>query len=167
LARTRLKVVQSQNNPSLNFVANGGIKNGYVPDINKIKANYMVGLRLSIPVLQGTRTKYNIMEARSSIESSLLETEITQRKISAEVMEQETGMATSLKKEVHSRLQLQLAEEALAQAQMNYKAGVITNLDLLDAATAVSESRLMLLKSRIDYVVSVYRLKASLGEQLY
>jgi outer membrane protein TolC len=44
---------------------------------------------------------------------------------------------------------------------------VITNLDLLDANTSVSESSLMLLKAKIDYVTSVYKLKAALGERIY
>jgi outer membrane protein TolC len=44
---------------------------------------------------------------------------------------------------------------------------VITNLDLLDANTSVSESSLMLLKARIDYVTSIYKLKAALGQRIY
>jgi outer membrane protein len=44
---------------------------------------------------------------------------------------------------------------------------VITNLDLLDATLTVAESRLQLLKSKIDYSVSLYRLKMALGDRLY
>jgi outer membrane protein len=167
MAQLHLKVVRSQNNPSLNLIADGGFKNGYVPDINSIRANYVVGLKLNIPILQGNRTKYNILDAQSAIETTSLETEITQRTISGEVIENETNVETALKKESQSRMQLELAKEALSLAETNYKAGAITNLDLLDATTAVSESQLMLLKTRIDYVVSIYKLRASLGEDLY
>ena len=64
-------------------------------------------------------------------------------------------------------MQLEQANEALSLAKASYQSGVITNLDLLDAATAVSESQLLLLKSEIDYVVNIYNLNASLGEKLY
>jgi outer membrane protein TolC len=64
-------------------------------------------------------------------------------------------------------LQLSQALKAYSLAETSFKSGTITNLDLLDANTSVSESRLMLLKSRIDYAASIYKLKAALGERIY
>ena len=72
-----------------------------------------------------------------------------------------------MKKVEHNQLQLSQAQEAFALAQTSFKAGSITNLDMLDAATSVSESKLLLLKSKIDYILNVYKLKASIGERLY
>lgn len=167
LAGMKVEQVKLQNNPSLFFTANGGARNGYVPETQKIKANYVVGLGVNIPIFDATRKKYNILQASSEAESTLLETEITRRNISSDVVESETRLRTANKKIAQASLQLEQAEEALQLAEVSYEAGVITNLDLLDANTAVSESRLLLLKSRIDYVVNVYRLSASLGEKLY
>lgn len=167
LANLHLDVVKGQNKPSLNFIANGGWKNGYIPEINKIKPNYVVGLNLNVPLFDATRTKYQLMEAQSSVETSMFETEITKRQISGEVVKNETNINAAAKKVKQAKLQLEQAQEALSLAKISYKTGAITNLDLLDAATAVSESRLMLLKSKIDYAVNVYQLKASIGEILY
>ena len=167
LANLHLDVVKGQNKPSLNFIANGGWKNGYVPEINKIKPNYVLGLNLNVPLFDATRTKYQLMEAQSSVETLMFETEITKRQISGEVVKNETNIEAAAKKVKQANLQLEQAQEALSLAQISYKNGVVTNLDLLDAATAVSESRLMLLKSKIDYAMNVYQLKASIGERLY
>lgn len=167
LAAMKVEQVKLKNNPSLFVTANSGAKNGYLPDNEKIKANYVVGLGLQIPIFDATRRKYNVLQASSAAESTLLETEITRRNISSDVVESETRLRTSDKKIAQAKLQLEQAQQALALAEVSYKAGVITNLDLLDANTAVSESRLLLLKSQIDYVVNVYRLSASLGEKLY
>jgi outer membrane protein len=167
LALLHLNVVKTQNNPSLNFIANGGWKNGYVPDIEKIQAHYLVGLGLRVPIFDGTRSKYNIMMAKSSAESSKMESEIIQRNISSEVVENVTNLETASKKVDQSKLQLSQAQEAYKLARINYSAGVITNLDLLDAATAVSESNLMVLKAEIDYTISLYLLESSVGKQLY
>ncbi len=167
LASMHIDQVKIQNNPSVYFVANGGAKNGYIPNINKIKANYAVGLGVSIPIFDGTREKYNILQAQSAAETTALETEITRRNISNEVVENETNLNTAFRKIDQSKLQLEQAEQALKLAKVSYQSGVITNLDLLDATTTVSESRLQLLKSQIDYVVNFYRLNASLGEKLY
>ncbi len=167
LAGMKVEQVKLQNNPSLFFTANGGARNGYVPETKKIKANYVVGLGITIPIFDATRKKYNVLKASSDAESTSLDTEITRRKISSDVVESESRLRTANKKIAQAGLQLEQAEEALELAEVSYEAGVITNLDLLDANTAVSESRLLLLKSRIDYVVNVYRLSASLGEKLY
>ncbi len=167
LASMQVEMEKIKKTPSLYFIANGGIKNGFVPEINKIRPNYVVGLGVNIPIFDGTREKYNIVKAQSAAETTVLQTEVTRRDISSEVVESEARIQTAVQKVTQSKLQLEQAEEALSLAKLSYQSGVITNLDLLDAATAVSESRLLLLKSQIDYVVNIYNLNASLGEKLY
>ncbi len=76
-------------------------------------------------------------------------------------------MNAAAKKINQYNLQLAQALEAYSLATISFNAGTITNLDLLDSNTAVSESRLLLLKARIDYTASIYKLKAALGERLY
>lgn len=167
LAALHLDVVKTQNRPSLNFIAQGGWKNGFVPEINKVRANYMIGLGLHVPIFDANRVKYNVLMAESSVKTSSLESELTRRNISSEVIKSETDLTTAAKKLEQSELQLSQAQEAFRLAQTNYSAGSITNLDLLDASTNVSESKLMVLKSRIDYTVSIYLFEASLGQPLY
>jgi len=50
---------------------------------------------------------------------------------------------------------------------VRFESGVITNLELLDGSTSLSESRLMLLKAKIDYTVNLYKLKSAIGDRLY
>lgn len=167
LAAMQLDVVKLKNKPSLYLIANGGLKNGYIPEINKIRPNYVVGFGMNIPIFDGTKEKYNLLQAQSEVESIRFETEMTKRKISGEVVENETNVRTASKKISQAKLQLEQAEEALSLAEVSYKSGVITNLDLMDATTAVSESRLQLLKAKIDYTVNAYKLKSAIGEILY
>jgi len=91
----------------------------------------------------------------------------TSRNISLEVVTAQAEVDASNKKIEQYKLQLKQAQRALDLAEINYKAGAITNLDLLDATTSVSESQLLYLKSQIDYVASIYRLKAAIGDKLY
>ena len=113
------------------------------------------------------KTKYNLLQAKSAITSLSYESEYTKRNISNELYEAEAYMIAAKKKVNQFELQLEQALKAYSLAETSFKAGTITNLDLLDANTSVSESRLMLLKARIDYTVSVYKLKAALGERDY
>lgn len=166
-AELKYDIAGVQNKPMLNLFASGGAKNGYIPDLNKITPNYVVGLGLRIPIYDGSKTKFNLMQARSSITSISYETEYTRRNISTELSEAETYMFSAGKKVSQYELQLAQAMKAYSLAETSFRSGTITNLDLLDSNTSVSESRLLLLKARIDYAASIYRLKAAMGERLY
>jgi outer membrane protein TolC len=148
-------------------MATGGAKNGYLPDLNQLKANYAVGVGISVPIFDGMKTKYNLQQAQSAINSLHFENEGTQRSISSEIREAEEYVISAKQKEMQFQLQLEQAREAYSLAETSFRSGVITNLELLDANTTVSQSMLMLLKARIDYAASIYRLKAALGERLY
>lgn len=88
------------------------------------------------------------------------------RDISAEVFQNETSLSASQKKIEQSSLQVKQAEEALALAATSFKSGVITNLDLLDAESVLEESRVNLLRARIDYAINLVRLNISLGKPI-
>ena len=169
LTDTHLKIVNAQNNPSLNFNGTGGIKNGYFNDKYQDvgKLNYVVGIGLKVPIFDANRTKYNRIQAQSEIKSNIQETELTRRAIINEVIESKSNTETALKKVNQSELQLEQAEQAYSLADTNFKAGVITNLDLLDSSTAVAESKLALLKTKIEYSINFLKLKIALGEQIY
>jgi len=167
IADLKYKIVKAQNNPAFNFYASGGDKNGYFPNLNAMKLNYAVGVGFKFLLFDGTKTKYLLQQAKSGVQTTTLETEMAKRTISSEVTENEENLKAALKKIEHFNLQLSQSQEAYKLAQASFNAGSITNLDLLDAATAISESSLLLLKSRIEYIVNVYKLKLSIGERLY
>lgn len=167
LAELRYGMTKLQNKPMISFQASGGAKNGYIPYLNRLTPNYVVGLGLMVPLFDGMKNKYNLSQAQSAIATLSYEAEYTKRNISNEVYESEALLFAAKRKVSQSELQLNQAQKAYSLAETSFKSGVITNLDLLDANTSVSESSLMLLKARIDYAASIYKLKAALGERIY
>jgi len=169
LADTRLKIATVQNNPSFNFIGSGGLKNGYFndkyQDIGKL--NYVVGVSLKVPLYDANRSKYTKIQAQSDINGNVQETDLVRRTIVNEVVESKANAQSALKKVHQSELQLEQAQQAYSLADTSFRAGTVTNLDLLDSSTSVAESSLALLKTKIDYSVSVLRLKLALGEQIY
>ena len=167
IAELRLKSIQTQLKPSLNAFASVGGKNGYVPNINKYTPNFAAGIGFKVPIIDAYRNRSNMLLAKSAITSNSLDTEVTKRSIINDIVENDANRETALKKIDQYKLQLDQALEAQDLAENSYKAGTITNLDLIDATMSVAESRLQLLKSKIDYSVSLYRLKMALGDRLY
>jgi outer membrane protein len=167
LAGLRYDLIRTVNRPIISMSISAGAKNGYIPELNQLRPNYSAGVGINIPIFDGMKTKYNLLQAKSAINNAEFEVENTKRNISSEVREAESYLESAHQKVSQFSLQLDQALKAYALAETSFKAGAITNLELLDANTAVSESRLMLLKARIDYAASIYRLKAALGEKLY
>lgn len=167
LTEARSEMVKSQNNPVVNAFASGGLKNGYLPNMKMAKANYTVGVGFKVPIYDATRSRYDLLQVEANKRINNQDTELARRKIVNEVIECCANAEASLKKVTRSKLQLQEAQQAYILAQTSFQAGVIINLDLLDSSTSVSESRLSLLKTKIDYTVSLLRLKIALGERMY
>ena len=167
LAGLRYELVKSLNKPIISFLATGGAKNGFVPNLNQVRPNYALGVGISVPLFDGSKTKYNLLQAESAINTLRYETENVKRSITSEVKEAEAYLKSAIQKINQFELQLEQALKAYSLAETSFQSGIITNMELLDADTAVSESRLMLLKARIDYAASIYRLKEALGERLY
>ena len=166
-AELHLDVLKATNFPLINIFASGGWKNGYFPDLNTMTANYVAGIGITLPIFDAGRNGKNLLLAKSTILEDNFETEITRRKIENEVVENMENLTAAKRKVDQFNLQLSLSQSAYSLAEVNFKEGAITNLDLLDASTNVSESKLMLIKSKVDYILNLYRLKSSIGKRLY
>ena len=167
LAEMKYALVKLTNDPVISFMATGGLKNGYIPNLNEIRPNYVVGVGIRVPIFDGMKNKYNLQQANSTIASIGYEAESAKLSVTNEVIEAEVHVSSSSAKVRQATLQLEEAINAYSLAETSFSSGIITNLDLLYASTAVSESRLNLLKSKIDYSTSIFRLRAALGERLY
>ncbi len=163
-ASLHLRSVKAQNMPVLNAYASGGWKNGYLPNLNTPTGNYAAGVGIRVPIFDATRRKNNIGMVNAEINITRQETENASREISTEVYQNQTSLNASVTKIKQSELQVEQAEQAFNLAATSFKAGVITNLDLLDSETALEESRVNLLKAKTDYAINQARLAVSLGK---
>jgi outer membrane protein len=163
IMQMRIGLAKSDRNPYIRAYASAGGKNGYVPDINKFQANYSAGIGLRIPIYDASRTKNTISIAQSSFLSSQHEKDITSLEITNEVVNYYQKELAATKKVEQTQLQVDQAKKAFDLANTSYDAGVITNLDLLDATTSLSESHLRLLKARIDLLIGYYELQIAQG----
>jgi outer membrane protein TolC len=167
IAATRYHLAGIANYPEFDFFATGGFKNGYIPDLNVLKANYTAGISFRFPIFDGNKVKYSRQQVQTVINSVNQDTELDRRNIANEIIENRANVDAALKKIMQQELQLKQAQEAYKLAQISFQAGTVTNLDLLDSETTLAESRLALMKSKIDYTVSLLKLKIATGEHIY
>ncbi|MDD6209310.1 MAG: TolC family protein [Bacteroidales bacterium] len=167
LAELEERVARRQFNPSLDLTASAGGKNGYPIVLERMHFNYSVGASLSIPLYEGGRRGKEVAVAKSKIRTATEELNLIKRNIHQQVAGDFYALESSFAVFEQLGLQVALARSAFQQAQVNYQAGSITNLELLTSATNLSNAELQLLQARVDYQLARYHLKVSTGEIIY
>jgi outer membrane protein len=153
--------------PSLKLDVAAGFKNGYIPDLNTIKGNWDAGIQIQVPIFNGYRTRTKVDETRAKVNAAEAHTRDIERQIASETQQAIADVQASLEKIQTSELQIKQAEQAVAMAETRYNIGVITNLDLLDAQTSLSQAKLVHLKALYDFVRSRYALERAIGRKIW
>jgi outer membrane protein len=128
--------------PSLVLSAQAGYKNGFVPDINKLLFNYGVGVGLNVPIFNSARPNYQTKIAKISQQANVYALEGQKISLNRDILQAQTDIAASQEKLTNYDLQVNQAEEALKLADVRYKAGIITSLELLTAQTNLQDVQL-------------------------
>jgi outer membrane protein TolC len=101
------------------------------------------------------------------LSASRLHTQDIERRVIAGVDQAISGVRASQDKLGSAEPQVTQAEQALSLARTRYDAGTATNLDLLDAETALANSRLIRLRAMYELVRNRYALERAVGAKIW
>ncbi|KAA9331398.1 TolC family protein [Hymenobacter busanensis] len=166
-ATMNLRVIERANMPTLGVGAQFGAKNGYLPELNKIRPNSVGVAQLSVPIYDGNKNRNQRVEAQATIRSLQARTQDTQEQIRADVRQAANNMDASAARYTNAEAQIVQASDALTRAQARYRYGVGSNLDVLDAETQLAQARLARLQAIYNYTLGQYQLKRATGEQIW
>jgi len=162
-AELQLKIAEKENLPSLGFKALAGFKNGIIPDIKTIRFNWSTGAQLSIPIYDGNREKSHKTEAEHALSAVAADILATQERIQTEVLQALSDVTAANDKIDLSASQEELAGQCLTIARAKYDAGVITNVDLLDAERDYAQAKIAHLQNQYVYTLNAYLLEQTIG----
>lgn len=160
-------LISTSENPMLNLFVSMGFKNGYVPDLNKIRGNWAVGVNAKIPIFNGNLKDHKIEEAEANIRSASAEILELERKIKTEIQKSVADYNSNLAKFKTTELQVEQAKQAVDRAEIRYRDGVITNLDLIDAETSLSEAELQYVQVLYSNVLKYYEVSKAIGNKVW
>jgi outer membrane protein len=153
--------------PSLAVGVAAGFKNGYVPNLNTLKGNWDAGVQLRIPIFNGFRTRSQVAETEAAVDAAHEHTRDLEQRVTTQVRQAVADVAAATQKLAASDAQVRQAEAAVSMADVRYAAGVVTNLDVLDAQTSLQEARLVRLRAQYDIVRSRYELERVVGARVW
>lgn len=151
--------------PSVNLIGNAGMRNGYQPNIDDLKFNYLVGVSLNAPLFQGGRFKQQkqLFEATTKLNNLTL---ITLKKN----YERDIAQATADINSYTTRLmnikgQINQAQKALELSDVRYKNGIALQIEYINALTTLQKIKLSALNYEYQKCLSQIELTRLIGNK--
>jgi outer membrane protein len=157
------QVSSKEDLPSLRVIANYGLKNGFEPNLDVLRGNWSAGINASIPIFNGNLRDAKEEEADANWKSSSANISELKKDITVEVGQAVADVKANLLKIKTSELQVHHAMQAVSRAEIQYRDGVITNLDLIDAETSLAQAKLGFLQVQYKNVLGYFNLKKATG----
>lgn len=160
-------VIEKSNVPTLSVFGTAGVKNGYPDNLNRMRANYVLGLTASIPVFDGFLKKSKVVTANWKIQSISDHAIALQHKIRTEVhnaLLDYRNDKVQLKTAVE---EIKQAKAAMKQARGLYESGSITNTTLLDTETDLAQAKLKYSYQLFQLSESHYKLLQAEGQKIW
>ncbi|MDB5036129.1 MAG: outer rane efflux protein [Chlorobi bacterium] len=166
-AKLQMDVAGASDSPLLALSISGGVKNGYPPDLNAPKLNWVGGIRFALPIFNGFRTRAMEEEAQANFNAAQERVADLEQNVRMEVEQALADRESSAQRIATADIQVRQANAALALARTRYKFGVITSLELLNAQTLLQEAEFARLQSQYNYTMSQYSLERAMGQKIW
>jgi outer membrane protein len=122
-----------------------------------------ISLDLTAPIYQGGQVSSQTREAAQRYSASLQNADTVRRNIERRVRDAYNTVITS-KNQVTALLSaVKAAENALQARQQSFESGLSTNVEVLDATRDLYSAQRDLLRSRYNYISSMFSLKSLAG----
>jgi outer membrane protein len=152
-AEADLAITKLNSKPSINFNGTTGFRNGYIPQLNVMKYNFTLGVGVSIPIYSGGRFKKQVQIAESNVALNELAVNTLDNQYKRDIAQAFTDIASNRERLANTEGQISVAKEVLRLAQVRYRDGVGTNVDVLNANNNLQ--RIELSSIQYQYQLSV------------
>jgi len=166
-AEMQYKIASATNNPTLDGSIMWGLKNGFFPDYTAMRGNFVAAVQLAVPLFDGYRERDLEDQANAGIRVSEDNKNGVAEQIKSDVQKSISDVRSSIDRLRTTEITVEQAKTAVEQARIRYQAGTITNLDLLDAETSLSQAELMQIQALYQFVVSRYELDQAVGTKVW
>ena len=139
-AEADARLAQKNMLPTLNFNANAGFKNGYQPDLDAIRFNYLAGVTLNVPVFQGRRLRQTTLMSQRNAELSRFTQANLTASLTRDLESSRADEQAYVKQAGYATAQINMSTEALRLSRVRYEKGASTFLDLDFASTNLQKA---------------------------
>jgi outer membrane protein TolC len=162
-AQMQLSLARADLAPALTAHVAGGAKNGYIPDLDQLEWNWVAGAQITAPIFDGRRTHFHVKELESRLDSLRTMLADLQRRVRTDVLKAVADVKSAYEYLSEAAENIRLAGESRRIATLQYEAGAIQNLDLLDAEEKYTQAKFARVQSEFRYTLSKFALMQVTG----
>jgi outer membrane protein TolC len=164
MAGEGLKIARAAYLPTL---AVGGAYNYWANDFKFTRRNwesfYQFNLVLNIPIFNGFAAAAKVGESKAALNELELSQQGLSEMVKYEVQEAILSLRQSREAILSQGKTVEEAQEAVRIAELNYKEGLATNLDVSSAQVALRQARTNYSLALFEYAVALARLEKAVG----
>lgn len=161
-SQSELAATQLDMKPSVVLHGATGYKNGYVPEVSKLRYNYNAGVTLNVPIYSGGKMKKQIALNQLQVKQNELAIESLNNDYKRDIAQAFTDVKTNEERIRNTTGQIDAAIAAEKLAADRYLNGVGTNLEITNASTNVQRAEF----SRLQYEYQLCLAKVQLSKLL-
>ena len=166
LGEASLGLAKIGNKPTLTASFNYEFRNGFMPEMDKIKGNWTALLAVTYPAFDGFRVASQVAQAESNLRAVEMKKIDQERTAAMEIQSALADLKTTEQKLEIEQVKIKQAEDALRIADERYRNGLLSATDLIDAQNALESARLNVLQLIYNHTLSRYNLFRSCGRKI-
>ena len=155
-------IVKLNNKPKVSLNAATGVRNGYVPEVDNIRFNYLAGITFALPIYNFGKTKQQIKLQESFVKQNQLSQTTLLSSYKKDIDQTLLDINSAVERIANTESQLQATKQAQQITASRYRNGVATYLDVTAAATNVEKAAF----SKLQYEYQLCQSKVELARLL-
>jgi len=165
-AQVAVDLARTGNKPTVALNANYELRNGFMPNMNRIRGNWTAALAVTYPVFNGFRESAQVAEGESTLRTIDLRRKDLERSVDLEIETNLADIRTIERKMEIETLKIRQAEDALRIAEERYQNGLLSATDFIESQNALETARLNRLQLIYSHILGVQGLKRAVGKRI-
>jgi outer membrane protein TolC len=168
LARESVVTAKAGRKPAVQIFTGYGSRNSlFTDDLTRDISGWFAGAQLNWDIFDGLYTKGRIDQAKALQRRAEVDLDDNARRIELDVRTAFSNLVEAREVLESQKKVQEQAEEALRLATVRGQAGTGTQLDVLNAQTALTQARSTQVEALHDYAAAHARLQRAIGRDLY
>lgn len=166
-ALSDVNIAKLSNKPMVGLQATAGYKNGYIPEVENPRFNYLAGIGITVPIYNGGKTKQQVKLAQNIVRQNELAQETLNNNYKKDIQQALTDIKSNMERIQNTQGQIDEAKYAERLAAARFLNGTGTNLELTNASTNVQRAELTRLQYEYQLCLAKVELARLIGYQYW
>lgn len=153
--------------PSFTYNGAVGFRNGYQPDIDAFRFNYLLGVGLSYPLYVGGRDRKQLRISELTLEAARSTFETARRNLENDLAQAISDVKANQRKLENASVVIQQAQAAMDITRSRFRNGIATNTDVLTAQANLEQAQLSQIQYQYQLTLSKLTLSRLQGVQFW